>query len=266
MAKYSNGPQKEDGYTPIANEILEALTLGKFTTREYKCLLFLLRKTYGWSKKEDGISLTQWVDGTGLYKIDVSRTLKRLEERHIIVCEAAGLGRGASKIYGFNKHHEQWVGYTKRAVKGSGSTTLFPRIKGSGSATPNEGVKGSEMSDKRVAVALPTKAITKASKPASNPSSDSAGDYIKVFTDHFGRPHNKGLEINNFDYGKICHWREQGISLVNFKDAMSRTAQVRPSNIWAYAEKILTDYANGTKQARVTQQTEAAFSMEALTQ
>ena len=50
-------PQIEDGYTPIADELLEAmcrLTLGE---AEWKVFNAIIRKTYGYKKKKDQISM-----------------------------------------------------------------------------------------------------------------------------------------------------------------------------------------------------------------
>lgn len=53
-------PQKEEGYTPIANEILEALAQMKLTSHEWRFLMALFRKTYGYRKKEDMIPISQF--------------------------------------------------------------------------------------------------------------------------------------------------------------------------------------------------------------
>lgn len=56
-------PQKENGYTAIANELLEALIKYDFpskTSLPQRICLFVIRKTYGYQKKEDTISLTQF--------------------------------------------------------------------------------------------------------------------------------------------------------------------------------------------------------------
>jgi len=59
-------PQKENGYTPIANEIMEALCRIRIPGEERQVLDCILRKTYGWNKCEDAISLTQFMEMTGL--------------------------------------------------------------------------------------------------------------------------------------------------------------------------------------------------------
>jgi len=101
--------QIENGnFTRIHNAILEEIALGKFNVSEYKCLLVLLRKTYGYQKKEDAISLNQWAEGTGINKRHVKPVLDRLIERKVILCQKGSAGRGHTAVYGFNKYFEQW--------------------------------------------------------------------------------------------------------------------------------------------------------------
>ena len=61
-------PQKENGYTPIANEIMDALCRIRIPGEERQVLDCIFRKTYGWNKCEDSISLTQFMEMTGLKK------------------------------------------------------------------------------------------------------------------------------------------------------------------------------------------------------
>jgi len=98
-------PQKEDGFTPIANEIAEALCRVNLSAYESRVLWFLFRKTYGWEKKTDRIALSQFSKGTGLDRRIVHRTLKHLEARKIVV-----IYRGDKRRvrYGFQKNYELW--------------------------------------------------------------------------------------------------------------------------------------------------------------
>ncbi|WP_272662497.1 replication protein, partial [Providencia sp. PROV111] len=45
----------EDGYTRIANDLLEAAMSSDLTARQLKVFLAIVRKTYGFSKKLDRI-------------------------------------------------------------------------------------------------------------------------------------------------------------------------------------------------------------------
>ena len=49
--------QKENGYTTIANELLEAITGSNLTLRETKIILCVIRYTYGFNRKEAELSL-----------------------------------------------------------------------------------------------------------------------------------------------------------------------------------------------------------------
>ena len=97
-------PQTEDGYTIIANEIAEALAKTNFSAYEVRILWVIWRKTYGWHKKEDQISVTQFQKATGLHRRHVQRTLKRLMERNII----ASKGYNRITSYHFQKDYTKW--------------------------------------------------------------------------------------------------------------------------------------------------------------
>lgn len=100
-----DNPQLADGYTPIANSIVDALARTRFSGYERSILDFLLRKTYGWAKKSDLISLSQFVDGTGILKPHVARTIKRLVERKVITRN----GNDTLVRYELNKHYGEWI-------------------------------------------------------------------------------------------------------------------------------------------------------------
>jgi len=87
---------------------------------EYSVLLFLLRKTYGYQKKDDVISLTQFEKGTNLSRPTVVKTLKNLLARKMIVKTYLL----ESKIsFRFNKDYESWVVNTSKLVKGKWKTS-----------------------------------------------------------------------------------------------------------------------------------------------
>ncbi len=94
-------PQLEDGFTMVANEIIEALARINLCAYESRVLWFIIRKTYGWHKKNDWIALSQIVDSTGILKPNVSRTLKSLKARNIII-------RDKNRRVGLQKDYEKW--------------------------------------------------------------------------------------------------------------------------------------------------------------
>ena len=84
------GPQCEDGYTKLANELLDALCHTRIPGEPMQIFLTILRKTYGFGKKSDRIPLSQFVEATGITKTHVSRAIAKLAEMNIIAVTQNG--------------------------------------------------------------------------------------------------------------------------------------------------------------------------------
>ena len=93
-------PQLEDGHTQIANEILEKLMKLHLSPNQWRVLLCIIRKTYGFKKKVDYIANSQIQTATGLGKSVVSRALRELQARNIITRNG--------KVSGIQKDWEKW--------------------------------------------------------------------------------------------------------------------------------------------------------------
>ena len=104
-------PQLEDGYTKIANELFDALIIKRMPGEQRQVFDFILRKTYGESKKKENITLSQFVEATGIKKQNVLRTLKTLKNRHIISVIKTDYGDTTS--YGINKDYTRWKALSK---------------------------------------------------------------------------------------------------------------------------------------------------------
>jgi len=106
-------PQKENGYTAIANELMEALAGIRIPGVARQCLDVILRKTYGYNKKEDIISLSQFCLITKLSRSKVCHSLNKLKEINIIIAQK---GNDIGNKYRFNKDFESWRPLPKRAI------------------------------------------------------------------------------------------------------------------------------------------------------
>lgn len=106
------GPQCEDGYTKLANELLEALCRTRIPGEPMQIFLTILRKTYGFGKKSDKIPLSQFVEATGITKTHVSRAIAKLVEMNIIITQNGNSitqnGNGSIVTYEINKHYSTW--------------------------------------------------------------------------------------------------------------------------------------------------------------
>lgn len=100
-----SNPQTEDGYTKIANELLEALIKIRMNGTEWDVTMSVIRRTYGFGKKEDWISYTQFQKMTGKTRPVVWKAIESLVTKKILVTKKE-LGR---TIYSLNKRYSEWV-------------------------------------------------------------------------------------------------------------------------------------------------------------
>ncbi|RFP23178.1 hypothetical protein D0T25_06710 [Duganella sp. BJB488] len=101
----SSTPQTEDGYLMIANELLEAILGFGFSLREQSVLFTIIRKTYGFKKKEDDMSASQIGALCRVPRQHVTTTLNLLALRNVITKRAGRYG----SIIGVQKNHRKWV-------------------------------------------------------------------------------------------------------------------------------------------------------------
>lgn len=104
-------PQAENGFTRIANEIIDALAQSAPGHGDMRVLLVILRKTYGWNKKEDDLSIGQIVEATNLSRRMVIYCLQNLEaKRMIVITRSRGRGiKNEINRIAFQKNYSLWV-------------------------------------------------------------------------------------------------------------------------------------------------------------
>lgn len=101
-------PQLENGYTKIANEIIDALARTKLSSQESRILFAIFRKTYGYNKKQDWISNSQLEQITGIHRSHCANTISKLKCRKIVT-------KTGNKIQ-FNKLYSQWLVLPKQVT------------------------------------------------------------------------------------------------------------------------------------------------------
>lgn len=109
MATTGN-PQTEDGYTRIANELLEAIIRFDFSKRELNVLLHIIRKTYGFGKKVDDMTLTQIANATGIDLGNVSKAVNALVLKKVLSKRQGYYGF----LIGVNKDYGHWINSLKQ--------------------------------------------------------------------------------------------------------------------------------------------------------
>lgn len=99
--------EQRESYTKLFNPILEAICKKELTGRELRIVLFVIRATYGWNKKKFPLSKSYIAEGTGISTRNVSRIVRRLVERNILI-EYGTDKNTRAKVYGLNKKYSKW--------------------------------------------------------------------------------------------------------------------------------------------------------------
>jgi len=94
---------------------------------EFRIVLAIIRKTYGWDKKEDYIALSQLSEQTGIMRQNIPRVLRSLEAKGIVevVREKKDAKNHKINSLKFIKYSEKWVVLEKKKVN-SAQNTAFP--------------------------------------------------------------------------------------------------------------------------------------------
>lgn len=82
----------DNGFTRIANELLEAIASADLTARQLKLMLAYIRKTYGFNKKSDRIADEQIAQITGLSRQNVNKAKKELISMKCLIVEGSQIG------------------------------------------------------------------------------------------------------------------------------------------------------------------------------
>lgn len=115
-------PQLENGYTSIANEILDNLCKLSLNGTELKVVICIFRYTFGFRRKSHKLSAS-FISRYGNCELSsVKRALKRLQEKKIVVCVNPEK-KGVTAELMFNKNYEQWSTSSKKATSSEITTS-----------------------------------------------------------------------------------------------------------------------------------------------
>jgi len=97
--------QLENGYTRIANELLEGFCCAKIRQNEFKILLALMRLSYGWAQKDTGdrAGISEMRKLTGLPNNQIYEAVKGLRASGVVLVE-----KQRQNIYKINTQLDQW--------------------------------------------------------------------------------------------------------------------------------------------------------------
>ena len=118
-------PQTKDGFTGITNELMDALVRTRIPGEARQVLDAIIRKTYGWGKTSDDISLSQFMIMTGLSKSTICKAVKKLLAMNMIIkkgCAATLFtkqGKAIISTYSVQKEHKFWKPLPKKKTLGN---------------------------------------------------------------------------------------------------------------------------------------------------
>lgn len=116
----------EDGTTPIANLLLEALAIVPLSGVEKGAVLALWRVTYGWTngkdkrKTEETISSEGWAKMLNTSPAYAARVVRDLVDKNVLIQK--DIGQGMGYIYSMNTRVNQWV---NGVLNGKGLTERY---------------------------------------------------------------------------------------------------------------------------------------------
>lgn len=118
-------PQKEDGFVSIANELFDALCRTRINGEARQIFDAVCRKTYGYGKKEDRISTSQFMEMTGLKAQAVHKARKKLIDMNMITITQKGNTQVLT--YSIQKDYEQWKLLPKKVTVTQKGKGCYPK-------------------------------------------------------------------------------------------------------------------------------------------
>ncbi|HBC6251453.1 TPA: replication protein [Proteus mirabilis] len=186
----------DDGYTRIANELLESLSCCNLTVRQLRVMLAIIRKTYGFGKKVDRISDSQLADVSGLSRQNVNKAKKELILMNYLIIEG-------NKI-GVNKEVSAWKNQSRDSV----SNLKTKKV----SNLETNDVSSLETHKRNT---LKKKEITNISSENSNESSDRPSQKVLAVKPDAVVSSPKGNKWGNADDLKAAQWIYSQVLIVS---------------------------------------------------
>lgn len=107
-------PQVKNGYTRIANEILENIIKTHLNGTQYRLVMIIWRYTYGFKRTSHELSVSYIAKKINASRSQVDRELSSLIDKKIIVSD--GIGKKGARVLSFNKNYEEWKTSSEKRI------------------------------------------------------------------------------------------------------------------------------------------------------
>lgn len=102
----------DNNFTKVPNNILDALPAQDLSSTQLCTLIYIIRKTYGWSRDSASISISSIALHIHRERETVSKCIKDLEDRNIL--QISGESNGKPHIFKINPP-QKWKPVTKKS-------------------------------------------------------------------------------------------------------------------------------------------------------
>ena len=106
----ANDVQLENGFTKIANQMLQIIYGTNFNATQLKIILCVIRYTWGFNRKKHSFSISFLSKATGVSKRYISDELKKLIDTKVLIIIKEHTTT-TSRVLKLNKDYAQWIGY-----------------------------------------------------------------------------------------------------------------------------------------------------------
>jgi phage replication O-like protein O len=230
-------PQIENGFTKVANELLEQIVQFKFNGTQYKIILVIWRYTYGFNRPQHEFSNKFFAEATGANDKTVKKELTKLLESEVLI-EVAAATFTSGRIITFNKDYEKWKIERTKDPQGAnygGGGQLTPTIPTDPQGNDRPPGEGANTPPGEGANTPPKKeSINKGLKKANNTTDDLENNPLNFYCNNFGMP-------SPYIMQSINDWEKDFNNLIvieAFKRALNQNKRT-----WGYAESILKDWS-----------------------
>lgn len=177
-------PQVEHGFIKIAtgdkdNDILMALIGASLSSTEYQVVLTVIRKTWGWNKKLDWISYSQFVKITNKSRISIYNAITELVKKNILVKKTE---LGKITAYRLNKDFNSWIPVQK--IKPVKKVELVKKTEHTRSENLTRLVKKTVPTKETITKDITTKEIVPSPKKYSSLKDISETDILQIAQDY----------------------------------------------------------------------------------
>lgn len=101
------GPQLEDGYTRVANEIFDHIMRAPLNGTQFRIVLAVWRFTYGYNRKDHCMSIDFIAEAIDAHSDGVKRELKNLIDKRVLLVTREAMGV-RPRAMSFNKKYDEW--------------------------------------------------------------------------------------------------------------------------------------------------------------